>query len=105
MAHHARGSALTLPNGAIWGYGRMGRSGGRPVLVHHGLIGDASFGSSDVTCPVDIWHFEGDTMVPFEAARHSAEQLTQVTRHFIEGDGHIATDAMLEDMTKVLAHA
>ena len=52
-----------------------------------------------------IWHFKGDTMVPFEAARRSAEQLTQVTRHFIEGDGHIATDAMLEDMTKILAQA
>ena len=66
---------------------------------------DWGFGPSDVTCPVDIWHFEGDTMVPFEAARRSAENLTQVTRHFIEGNGHIATDAMLEDMTKVLAQA
>lgn len=39
-----RSAGLTLPNGAIWGYGHTGRSGRRPVLVHHGLIGDASFG-------------------------------------------------------------
>lgn len=51
-----------------------------------------------------IWHFKGDTMVPFEAARRSAEQLTQVTRLFIKGNGHIATNVMLEDMTAVLAH-
>ena len=37
-------TTLTLPDGAVWGYGRAGRSGGRSVLVHHGLIGDAGFG-------------------------------------------------------------
>ena len=66
---------------------------------------DWGFGPSDVTCPVHIWHFEGDTMVPLEAARRSAENLTQVTRHFIEGDGHIATEAMLKEMTAVLTQA
>ena len=35
---------LTLPDGGIWGYIRTGSPGGRPVLVHHGLIGDAAFG-------------------------------------------------------------
>lgn len=35
-------ATITTPDGRIWGYGRFGRAGGRPVLVHHGLIGDAS---------------------------------------------------------------
>ena len=63
------------------------------------------FGPSDVTCTVDIWHFEGDTMVPFEAARRSAKSLRHGTRHFIQGAGHMPTDAMLEEMTAVLARA
>ncbi|WP_121937790.1 alpha/beta fold hydrolase [Eilatimonas milleporae] len=33
---------LTTADGTLWGYGRSGRAGGRPVLVHHGLIGDAA---------------------------------------------------------------
>ena len=64
---------------------------------------DWGFGPSDVTCPVDIWHFDGDTMVPFEAARRSAESLPKVTRHFIQGEGHILTNALLKDMTAVIA--
>ena len=46
MAHHNPGNqqVLTLPDGVRWGFGRCGCSGGRPVLVHHGLIGDAAFG-------------------------------------------------------------
>ena len=35
---------LALLDSAVWNYGRAGRPGGRPVLVHHGLIsntGDA----------------------------------------------------------------
>lgn len=35
-------AAITAPDGHVWGYGRFGRTGGWPVLVHHGLIGDAT---------------------------------------------------------------
>ena len=63
---------------------------------------DWGFGPSDVNCPVDLWHFEGDAMVPFEAARRSSEGLPHVERHFIEGDGHMPTYAMLKEMTAVL---
>ena len=42
-------------------------------------------------------------MVPFESARRSAANLTRVARHFVEGDGHTATQAMLEQMAQVLA--
>lgn len=31
---------LTMADGFRWGYGRWGRRGGRPVLLHHGLIAD-----------------------------------------------------------------
>lgn len=33
---------IATPDGVIWGYGLSGRSGGRPVLLHHGLLGDAT---------------------------------------------------------------
>lgn len=35
-------TTITTPDGHIWGYSRCGLAGGRPVLVHHGLIGDAT---------------------------------------------------------------
>lgn len=35
-------ATITASDGRVWGYGRSGRPGGRPVLVHHGLIGDAT---------------------------------------------------------------
>lgn len=60
---------------------------------------------SAVTCPVDIWHFRGDAMVPFEAARRSAEHLPNATRHFLEGDAHMPTDAVLQAMAAILAAA
>ena len=34
---------LTPSDDGIWGYGRPGHSGGRPALVHHGLVGDTAF--------------------------------------------------------------
>ena len=34
-------TTITASDGRVWGYGRSGHPGGRPVLVHHGLIGDA----------------------------------------------------------------
>ena len=66
---------------------------------------DWGFGPEAITCPVHIWHFEGDTMVPFEAVRRSAEHLQQITRHFVKGDAHIASEAMLKEMTAILAGA
>ncbi len=35
---------IQMPDRSVWGYGRFGRRGGKPVLVHHGLIGDATLG-------------------------------------------------------------
>ena len=35
---------IQMPGRSVWGYGRFGRLGGKPVFVHHGLIGDASLG-------------------------------------------------------------
>ncbi len=66
---------------------------------------DWGFGPSDVNCLVHLWHFEGDAMVPFEAARRVADGLPHVARHFIKGAGHMATDAVLKDMAVVLAPA
>ena len=66
---------------------------------------DWGFGPSDVACPVHIWHFAGDQMVPFEAARRTADRLTDAVRHFITGDEHMPTDAMLKEMTAVLTPA
>ncbi|MEO1222664.1 MAG: alpha/beta hydrolase [Pseudomonadota bacterium] len=37
---------IQMPDRSIWGYGRFGRRGGRPVLVHHGLMGDATLGAA-----------------------------------------------------------
>ena len=34
-------STVTIADGTVWGYSRSGRSGGKAVLVHHGLIADA----------------------------------------------------------------
>lgn len=41
-------------NGHFWGYGRSGRTGCRPVLVHHGPIADATLGP--------VWTRLGETM-------------------------------------------
>lgn len=35
---------IQLPDRSVWGYGRFGRRGGKPVLVHHGLMGNATLG-------------------------------------------------------------
>ena len=35
---------IQMPDRSVWGYGRFGRRDGKPVLVHHGLIGDANLG-------------------------------------------------------------
>ena len=45
-------ATLSLADGTVWGHGRSGRAGGRLVLVHHGLVGDASFGP--------IWNETGE---------------------------------------------
>ncbi len=36
------GAEIVAPDGSVWGFGRVGPAEGRPVLVHHGLIGDAT---------------------------------------------------------------
>lgn len=64
---------------------------------------DWGFGPYDVACPVEIWHFEGDAMVPFEAARRSADSLPNATLHVVKGDRHIPTDALLNEMATVFA--
>lgn len=64
---------------------------------------DWGFGPAEITCPVDIWHFEGDEMVPFEAARRSAMHQPKAATHFIAGAGHIPTEEMLSEMAAVLA--
>ena len=61
------------------------------------------FGPCAIQCPVDVWHFEADPMVPFEAVQRSANQLPDVHRHFSKGQAHIASLAMLEDMATILA--
>ena len=66
---------------------------------------DWGFGPSDITCPVDLWHFDGDEMVPFEAARRSADRLTHVERHFVKGPGHMPTDTLFKEMVAVLTPA
>ena len=63
------------------------------------------FAPSAVRRPVHIWHFEGDEMVPFEAARRSADGLPDATRHDVKGNAHMASDAMLKDMASLLAQA
>ena len=34
-------ATVKASDGSTWGFARAGRTGGRPVVVHHGLIGDA----------------------------------------------------------------
>lgn len=104
---------------AVLQLGESGEAEGVPMAdaLHGVLVHDAAgpvrearlqsldwgFAPADVTCPVDLWHFEGDEMVPFEAARQSADHLTGVVRHFVKEARHIPTDAMLRDMATVLA--
>ena len=64
---------------------------------------DWGFGPSDVTCPVHVWHFTGDEMVPFEAARRSVEALHRAHTHYIEATAHMADEAMLEALGRVLS--
>ncbi|MEO0385570.1 MAG: alpha/beta hydrolase [Pseudomonadota bacterium] len=37
-------SKVETEDGRIWGYDRYGHSGGKPVLLHHGLIGNSKIG-------------------------------------------------------------
>ncbi len=36
---------IETKDGMVWGYGGAGRKGGKPVSVHHGLVGDGTFGA------------------------------------------------------------
>lgn len=61
------------------------------------------FDRSAIKCHVDVWHFDGDDMIPFEAARRSADGMPNAVRHDVKGTAHVASDAMLKDMAEILA--
>ena len=66
---------------------------------------DWGFDREAVTCPVDLWHSKADDMVPFPAARLSAEGLPGAVWHVQEEPSHFSSEASLKAMVSILALA
>ena len=66
---------------------------------------DWGFDREAVTCPIDLWHSKGDDMVPFPAARLSAQGLPGAVWHVQEEPSHFSSEASLKAMVNVLTHA
>ncbi|MEM8587252.1 MAG: alpha/beta hydrolase [Pseudomonadota bacterium] len=63
------------------------------------------FGREAVSCPVDLWHSEADDMVPYAAARLSAEGLPNAVWHVQAEPSHLASERTLADMARILARS
>ena len=64
---------------------------------------DWGFDQTDIQCPVDLWHSKGDDMVPFAAARLSADRLVDATWHTQAEPSHFASEMTLRHLARVLA--
>lgn len=61
------------------------------------------FEQSAIRCPVDLWHAEADDIVPYAAARLSADGLPDAAWHIQAEPSHMASDATLREMARRLA--
>ena len=66
---------------------------------------DWGFDRGAIRCPVDIWHSQADDMVPFAAARLSADGLLNAGWHIQAAPSHFPSEATLKEMTRTLARA
>lgn len=64
---------------------------------------DWGFGRAAISCPVDLWHSEADDMVPYAAARLSADGLPHAVWHIQEEPSHLASEHTIGDMAATLA--
>ena len=90
-------------------------SGALAAILSHDAAGPAreaqlqardwGFGRSAIACPVDLWHSEADDMVPFAAARLSAEGLPNAVWHTQAEPSHFASDTTLKQMAQILSSA
>ncbi|MEQ8399990.1 MAG: alpha/beta hydrolase [Roseitalea porphyridii] len=66
---------------------------------------DWGFDRSAVQCPVDLWHSDGDDMVPCAAARMSASGLPKAAWHIQAEPSHFPSEATLQEMASTLGDA
>lgn len=69
------------------------------------LVSPWGFRLEDIRVPVDLWYWDGDTIVPPQMGRYLASRIPNAEGHFLPGGGHFSFFAHWKDILARLVRA
>jgi pimeloyl-ACP methyl ester carboxylesterase len=58
----------------------------------------------EIRCEVDLWYWEGDSIVPTQMGQYLATRLPRAVPHFLSGGGHFSIYSHWRDILATLVH-